>query len=70
MEPKIKAIYQNLNKNVSNPQELINYTCKVARNLSEIWDYGDFCQKQIFQNTLFPFGLGYDAKKTIIEPLK
>ena len=66
MEPKIKAISQKLeelDKNLSNPQELINYTCKVACNLSEMWDSGDFYQKQIFQNTLFPFGLGYDAKK-------
>lgn len=26
------------------------------------WDLGDYYQKQVFQNTLFPSGLGYDAK--------
>lgn len=66
MEPKIKTIsekLEQLEKNLSNPKELINYTCKVARNLVEMWDSGDFHQKQIFQNTLFPSRLGYDAKK-------
>ena len=28
----------------------------------KVWDSGDFYQKQIFQSTLFPKGLGYDAK--------
>lgn len=66
MEPKVKAISQKLeelDKNLSNPLELINYTCKIACNLSEMWDFGDFYQKQILQNTLFPFVLSYDAKK-------
>jgi site-specific DNA recombinase len=65
MEPKIKTIsekLEELDKNLSNPKELINYTCKIACNLVEMWDSGDFYQKQIFQNTLFPCGLGYDAK--------
>jgi len=65
MEPKIKTIsekLEQLEQNLSNPKELINYTCKLARNLVEMWDSGDFYQKQIFQNTLFPSGLGYDAK--------
>jgi len=65
VETKIKTIsekLEQLEQNLSNPKELINYTCKVARNLMEMWDSGDFYQKQIFQNTLFPYGLGYDAK--------
>jgi site-specific DNA recombinase len=65
METKIKAItdkLEELEQNLSNPKELINYTCKLACNLVKVWDSGDFYQKQIFQNTLFPKGLGYDAK--------
>lgn len=31
-------------------------------NLGRAWDAGDFYQKQMFQNPLFPSGLGYDAK--------
>lgn len=65
MEAKIKAVSEKLaelDKNLSNPKELINYTCKLASNLATVWDLGDFYQKQIFQNTLFPKGLGYDAK--------
>ena len=65
IESKIKATtekLEELDQNLSNPKELINYTCKVASNLVKVWDSGDFYQKQIFQNTLFPKGLGYDAK--------
>lgn len=65
MEKKVKAISEELAKleqNLSNPKELINYTCKMACNLSKMWDCGDFYQKQMFQNTMFPAGLGYDAK--------
>lgn len=65
MEKKIKAISEELAKleqNLSNPKELIHYTCKLACNLGRMWDSGDFYQKQMFQNTLFPSGLGYDAK--------
>ena len=65
MEDKIKAVTEKLTEleqNLSNPKELINYTCKLACNLSKIWDSGDFYQKQMFQNMLFPKGLGYDAK--------
>ena len=65
MEKKIKVISEDLEKldqGLSNPKELINYTCKMACNLGGIWDAGDFYQKQMFQNTLFPSGLGYDAK--------
>ncbi len=65
MGTKIKALtekYAELEQNLSNPKELIDYACKVASNLVKIWDMGDFYQKQIFQNTLFPTGLGYDAK--------
>lgn len=64
-EGKIKALtarLAELEKNLSNPSELINYTCKLATNLVKTWDLGDYYQKQVFQNTLFPSGLGYDAK--------
>lgn len=64
-ESKMKAISEKLElleQNLSNPKELINYACKLACNLVEMWESGDFYQKQIFQNTLFPSGLGYDAK--------
>lgn len=62
---KIETVSKKLDElenNLSNPKELINYTCKLACNLHETWESGDFYQKQIFQNTLFPTGLGYDAK--------
>lgn len=65
IEKKVKAISKELAKleqSLSNPKELINYTCKIACNLGKVWDSGDFYQKQMFQSTIFPAGLGYDAK--------
>ncbi len=47
---------------LSNPKELIHFTTKLCANLAPVWDYGDYYEKQTFQNTLFPAGLGYDAK--------
>ena len=54
---------ESLEKKLSNPKELINYSLKLASNLSPIWESGDFYQNHILQNTLFPNGLVYDAKK-------
>ena len=53
---------ESLDEKLSNPQELINYSLKLASNLSPLWELGDFHKKQILQNTLFPNGLVYDAK--------
>ncbi|MHB8262091.1 MAG: recombinase family protein [Bacteroidia bacterium] len=53
---------EKLNQKLSNPKELIYYTCKFAANLAPIWDSGDYYQKQVFQNTVFPKGLLYDVK--------
>lgn len=38
------------------------FSCRLSANLSTEWASGDFYQKQMFQNMLFPRGLGYDAK--------
>ena len=51
-----------LDQKLSNPEKLIHFTCKLASNLPSVWDSGDYYQKQIFQNTLFPNGLVYDSK--------
>lgn len=62
---KIEAISKNieeLENNLSNPQELIDFTLRLACNLHEVWESGDFYQKQSLQNMLFPEGLRYDAK--------
>jgi site-specific DNA recombinase len=53
---------ETLDKKLSNPKELIHYTCNLASNLATDWVSGDYYQKQIFQNTLFPKGLAYDSK--------
>jgi len=53
---------QKLNQKLSNPKGLIHFTCKLAANLTPAWESGDYYQKQLFQNTLFPKGLAYDTK--------
>ena len=53
---------EKLNKKLSNPKELIKFTFDLSSNLTKIWDLGDYYQKQIFQNTIFPDGLVYDSK--------
>ena len=42
---------------------MIHFTTKLTANLAPVWDSGDYYEKQIFQNTIFPAGLGYDSKK-------
>jgi site-specific DNA recombinase len=53
---------EKLAQNLSNPKELINYTAHTASKLPTVWASGDYHRKQIFQNTIFPEGLAYDAK--------
>ena len=54
--------YEILNKQLSNPEELIYSTCKLASNLAPVWAAGDYCEKQMLQYALFPAGLAYDSK--------
>ena len=53
---------EKLNQKLSNPKELIHFTCQLAANLASVWASGDYYQKQNFQNVLFPKGLLYDVK--------
>lgn len=53
---------EKLEQKLSNPKELINFSCRLSANLARVWFYGDYYQKQIFQNVLFPQGLAYDSK--------
>ena len=54
--------FETLDQKLSNPKELIHFTCKLSANLAPVWESGDYYQKQVFQNSLFPSGLVYDAK--------
>ena len=58
----VLAQLEKLDQKLSNPKELIHFTCKLAANLAPVWDSGDYYQKQLFQNVLFPKGLLYDVK--------
>lgn len=51
-----------LDQELSNPKESFHDRCKLTSNLPSVWDSGDYYQKQIFQYTVFPEGLAYDAK--------
>jgi len=58
----VLAQLEKLNQKLSNPKELIHFTCQLASNLAPVWDSGNYYQKQMFQNVLFPKGLAYDVK--------
>ena len=60
---KLLEEFEKLDQKLSNPKELIHFTTKLTANLAPVWDSGDYYEKQIFQNTIFPTGLGYDSKK-------
>ncbi len=60
---KLLEEFEKLDQKLSNPKELIHFTTKLTANLAPVWDSGDYYEKQIFQNTIFPAGLGYDSKK-------
>jgi site-specific DNA recombinase len=47
---------------LSNPKELIDFTVNLSSKLYEIWQKGDFTQKQNFQKMLFPDGVQYDGQ--------
>lgn len=47
---------------LSNPKELIDVTVNLSSKLYEIWQNGDYTQKQNFQKMLFPEGVQYDGR--------
>jgi site-specific DNA recombinase len=53
---------EKLNQKLSNPTELINFSCRLSANLPMVWASGDYYQKQLFQNVVFPEGVAYDSK--------
>ena len=65
MKKRKEGILESLEKleqKLSNPKELINFSCRLSANLSPVWASGDYYQKQTFQNVVFPSGLVYDTK--------
>lgn len=65
MAQKRKATLEELEKldsKLSNPENFMHYICKLTANLAPVWASGDYYQKQLFQNTIFPQGLVYDTK--------
>ena len=57
-----KGYLRKVRPKITNPKELIDFTSRLACNLSLAWACGDYYQKQTFQNTLFPQGVVYDVK--------
>ncbi|MFI5151652.1 MAG: recombinase family protein, partial [Bacteroidia bacterium] len=52
---------EGLTLQLSNPRELIDFTCHLSLKLAPVWDYSDFHQKQRLQYLLFPKGIRYDV---------
>ena len=55
--------HAQLEKGLSNPIELLEFSCLTATNLTLAWDTGGYHEKQTLQWMLFPSGLVYDAQK-------
>lgn len=53
---------EKISQKISNPQELINFTCRFASRLPSAWAESNFHQKQAIQNLIFPMGILYDSK--------
>ena len=56
----LSAELEKLSQKLSNPKDLINFTCRLASKLSTIWDLSDYYQKQRLQYLIFPEGITYD----------
>lgn len=59
---EISEALQNLSENLSNPNNLIDFTIRLSTKLPAAWACGDYHQKQEFQYMIFPEGLTYDTK--------
>lgn len=57
-----KTIHKSA-RQVSNPIEVSEIALKYANNFNEMWESGEYQDKQRFQYLLFPDGLVYDKKK-------
>ncbi len=60
---EIQKIIHKSAGQVSNPNEVSEIALKYANNFNEMWDSGEYQDKQRFQYLLFPDGLVYDKKK-------
>ena len=54
--------YEKLSQKLSNPNDLINFTCRLASKISTVWDMSDYYQKQRLQYLIFPDGISYDTR--------
>jgi site-specific DNA recombinase len=61
-EKALLEALEKLNYNLSNPKELISFSCNIATKLTPVWNSGNYYQKRNLQNMLFPKGLTYDVK--------
>jgi site-specific DNA recombinase len=60
---EIQRRLQQVNFQVSNPEECVEAIIRFAANLPKLWEDSDYREKVRLQNLLFPSGIHYDKKK-------
>ena len=50
---------------LSNLKEYIDYSLKISSKLLDMWDKGEYDQKVIIQQLVFPSGIRYNRKKQL-----
>ncbi|HEX4887394.1 MAG TPA: hypothetical protein VFV37_05035 [Luteibaculaceae bacterium] len=58
----IRSKMEEVDFELSNPQEFFEYAVNVSRNLQQIWATEDYSIKSELQNLLFPEGIVYDRE--------
>lgn len=59
---EIEAQMEKTLVNLSNPEELIEFTVDLSTKLATVWASSDFSQKQALQKVIFPEGIHYDRE--------
>lgn len=59
---KLSEELEKLNQKLSNPKGLIDFSVNIASKLATARVCGDYHEKQMFQNMVFPKGLAYDSQ--------
>jgi site-specific DNA recombinase len=60
---EIQLKFDEINNQLSNPEEYVKYSLLLASKLTEIWRFEDYATKEGLQYLLFPKGIHYDRVK-------
>ena len=67
MERKLLVRKEEVSKELSNPEEFLDFAMQLCGNLKELWISADFSRKQMLQRLVFPDGVTIDRENDIIR---